>query len=32
MVNWADIADPLEVPREMTHQLLTEVEKKEYQD
>lgn len=29
MVNWADITDPLELPKEMTHQLLSEAEKKE---
>lgn len=32
MVNWGDIADPLKLPREMTHLLLIEVEKKENQD
>lgn len=32
MVYWADIADPLKLQREMTHQLTTEVEKKENQD
>lgn len=32
MVYWADIADPLKLQREMTHQLTTEVEKKENQN